>query len=373
MPRLLVTGITLALAVSSCSDPAPPGDGGTARVVPVAAATVTRRDVPIYLDGLGTAVAQKTIAVHAQVDGQLMRVLFREGDRVRRGQLLGLVDPRPFQAQLHQAQGALARDRALYRSSRLNYDRLVELRRRQLVAQQNVDDQEALVGQYQGAIQLDLGQIETARLNLKYARVTSPVDGVAGLRLIDPGNIVHAADPNGIVVLTEIDPIAVLITLPQDDLSAVSQAMGERAPPVEIFSRDGEAPIGVGTVAAVDNQVNLTTATIRLKALVPNRERRIWPNQFIKARVRVATRARALVVPATAIQRGPEGIFAYVITPDGTVAMRKVELDLTMGDLSIVRAGLEEGERVVTEGQNQLSPGARVSVRQEATVSEGTR
>jgi multidrug efflux system membrane fusion protein len=333
------------------------------RVVPVLAATVAVRDVPVYLDGLGTVTAYKTIAVHTQVDGRLLDVAFKEGQRVKRGDLLALIDPDPFKAQLKQAEGALIRDQALLQNSKLNLTRNVTLRGDKLIAQQNVDDQRALVGQYVGATRVDQGQIDNARLNLRYARIVSPVDGVCGVRLIDPGNIVHSADASGIVIVTQIDPIAVMFTLPQDDLPTVAKELRQRALPVDILSRDGGIKLGAGQVDFVDNQINLTTATIRMKAVAPNADARLWPNQFVKAHLLVSTRKHALVVPSTVVQRGPQGAFAYVINADDTVAVRVVKPELTTGDVTIVAAGLQEGERVVVEGQGELSPGSKVSVR----------
>jgi multidrug efflux system membrane fusion protein len=283
---------------------------------------------------------------------------------VRHGQLLALVDPDPFRAQLEQAQGALLRDAALLRASRINLARNQQLRRQNLVAQQNVDDQAALVGQYEGAVRVDRGQIANAKLNLKYARIVSPVDGVVGLRLIDPGNVVHAADQSGIVMVTQIDPISIVFTLPQDDFPQVSRALRDSGPlTVEIFSREGNLLLGRGLVTAIDNQINTTTATIRLKATVPNSGRLLWPNQFVKAHLLVATRANATVVPSTAVQRGPEGLFAYIVGTHDTVMVRKVQPELTTGDVSIIAQGLAPGDVVVTEGQNELSPGSRVAPR----------
>jgi multidrug efflux system membrane fusion protein len=354
--------IAVLLFCAACAPRVAPPDAG-AHPLPVTVATVVRRDLPIYLEGLGSAVASRTVAVHTLVDGRLLDVFFNEGDAVRSGQLLALVDPDPFKAQLRQAKGALARDQALLRSSRINLERNVALRRQHLVAQQNVDDQRALVGQFKGATQLDRGQIDSAQLNLRYARITAPLDGVAGIRLVDPGNVVHAADASGIVIVTQIDPIAVLFTLPQDDLPQVSAALGRGPLTVELRSRNGDVRLGTGQVTALDNQINQTTATIRLKALAPNPERRLWPNQFVKARLLLTTQIGALVVPATAVQLGPEGSFAWVVDADDTVAMRKVQIALTMGEVSVVRSGLAVGERVVVEGQGDLGPGARVAVR----------
>jgi multidrug efflux system membrane fusion protein len=368
MRRLAV--IALMLAATACERAQAKREidrsGASERPIPVVVAGVEQRDVPVYLDGLGTVIAFKTVAVHTQVDGRLLEVRFVEGQQVRRGQLLALVDPDPFHAQLEQAEGALVRDRALLRSSRINLARNQELRRQHLVAQQNVDDQAAVVGQYQGAVRVDRGQIANARLNLKYARIRSPVDGVVGLRLIDPGNIVHASDQSAIVLVTQIDPISMVFTLPQDDLPEVARALRGGALTVEIFSRDGDVPLGEGLVTAVDNQINPTTATIRLKATAPNPARMLWPNQFVKAHLLVATRANATVVPSTAIQRGAEGMFAYVVGPNDRVSVRRVQPELTTGDVSIIARGLSRSEVVVTEGQNELSPGSRVAPRRAA-------
>ncbi|MCU1282814.1 MAG: putative Co/Zn/Cd efflux system rane fusion protein [bacterium] len=369
MRRPAATAVLFAVALGCHSSRSLDEENRRVRVVPVLAAVVEERDVPIFLDGLGTVVAYKTIAVHSQVDGRLLEVHFREGQRVKRGELLALVDPDPFIAQLHQAEGALIRDQALLHDSKLNLARNIALRQRNLIAQQNVDDQRALVGQYLGATRVDEGQIENARLNIRYAHIASPVDGVCGIRLIDPGNIVHSADATGIVIVTQIDPIAVLFTLPQDDLPTVVRELRQRPLPLVVLSRDGATRLGEGRVEIVDNQINQTTATIRLKAVAPNPEGQLWPNQFVKARLLVATRAHALVVPSTAVQRGPNGTFAYVINPDDTVAVRRVQPELTTGDVTIVRGGLQPGERVVVEGQNELSPGSRVSVRLAAAAA----
>ena len=370
--RSMIVALCLALVSGvGCDDDPRMPDGGAARVVPVVARAVERRDVPIYLDGLGSVIAFLTITLHTQVDGQLQEVLFREGQHVKRDELLAIVDPRPFAAQLRQATGALARDRALYDDSRLNLARYQRLRERHLVAQENVDDQHALVGQYRGAMEIDRGQIATAKLNLSYARIRSPIDGVTGIRLVDPGNLVHAADTNGIVVITQLDPIAILFTLPQDDLPYVSQELARGPLTVELFSRDGKLPLGQGKVTVIDNQINQTTATLRLKAIAPNPERRLWPNQFVKAHLLLTVRRDATVVPSTAVQRGPQGSFAYVIGEDERVTARPVETELTQGELTIIKRGLTPGERVVIEGQNQLSPGARVSLRPPESADGG--
>ena len=333
------------------------------RAVPVVTAQVQQRDLPIYLDGLGTVIAAKTITVRPQVDGRLDSVAFREGQVVRRGEVLAQIDPRPFQVQLEQARGAFARDSAQLRTARIALQRNLELLREKLVSQQDVDNQEALVGQLEGSTRIDQAQIDSARLNLDYARITSPIDGVTGVRQVDPGNLVRSGDATGIVVLTQLDPIAVLFTLPQDDLPRVAQQMELSALAVEAWSRDGNTKLGTGELLLIDNQINQNTATMRLKATFANPQRVLWPNQFVKARLLVAVRKGAIVAPATAVQRGPDGTFAYVVGPDETAQARPVEVDLTQGDVVSIARGLSPGDLVVTDGASALRPGAKVAPR----------
>ncbi len=334
------------------------------RPVPVVAAQAQKKDVPIYLDGLGNVTAFKTVTVRSQVDGRLEQVLFREGQAVRVGEQIARIDPRPFLNQLHQAQGALSRDEAQLRSARLNLERYRALREQKLIAQQQVDDQEALVGQTEGAVQVDRSLIDAAKLNLDYANIRSPLEGVTGVRQVDPGNLIRATDPNGLVIITQLDPIAVIFSLPQDDLPRVMHELAQGPMEVEAWSRDGGIKLAAGRLALVDNQINAATSTMRLKAIFPNPQRLLWPNQFVKARLLLTTRKDALVVPSTVPQRGPEGTFAYVISPDQTVQPRPIELELTQGDLAIVARGLQPGELVVADGQSQLRPGSHVMAQQ---------
>jgi multidrug efflux system membrane fusion protein len=348
------------------------GAGGPgARVIPVTIAAAARRDVPIYLEGLGNVAAFRTVTVRTQVDGRLDAVLFQEGQLVRRGQVLARIDPRPFQAQLHQAEGALARDEAQLENVRLNVERDRELVAQKLVPQQQLDADVAAAGQLEGAVRMDHAALETARLNLDYARIVSPIDGVTGLRPIDAGNVVHPGDPGGIVVVTQLDPIAVVFTQPQDQLPAIAEQLARGKLAVDAFSRDGSTLLGSGELVAVDNQINATTATVRLKAILPNPRRVLWPNQFVNARLRLELRRGALVVPATALQRGPSGTFVYVAAADDTVASRPVSIDRVQGDVAIVASGLAEGDRVVVDGQNQLRPGAKVAPRPQGRPEGG--
>ena len=336
------------------------------RPIPVVTGPVQQKDLPIYLDGLGTVIAAKTVTVRSQVDGRLDAVLFREGQVVRRGQVLAQIDPRPFHVQLQQAQGAHDRDAAQLKTARLTLARTQDLLKRKLIAPQDVDNAAATVGQFEGAVRIDQAQIDSANLNLDYARITSPIDGVTGVRLVDPGNLVHASDATGIVVLTQLDPIAVLFTLPQDDLPKVAQQMELGTLSVEAWSRDGNTRLATGELLLIDNQINQNTATMRLKATFANPQRLLWPNQFVKARLLVSTRKGALVMASTAVQRGPDGSFAYVVGADDTVQPRKIEVDLTQGDVVSVARGLQAGEVVVTDGAASLRPGAKIAARQPA-------
>lgn len=333
------------------------------RAVPVTLAPVETRDVPVWLDGLGTVVAWQQVTVRPQVDGRLDKVMFAEGQAVKKGDVLAQIDPRPFAAQLHQAEGSLAKDRSTLHDAQINLSRYRELRSQKLIAQQQLDDQAALAGQSEGAVHADEAQIETARLNLDYARVRAPIDGVVGVRLVDPGNLVRATDATGLVVLTQLDPAALYITVPEDVLPEVTAAMARGPVPVEAWSRDGLVKLGGGTLYVIDNQINQATATLRLKAKLPNPERKLWPNQFVKARVLLETRKGATVVPTAALLRGPQGVYVYVPDQDGKAAQRPVEIALTVGDSAIVGKGLAPGDKVVIEGQNQLRPGASLQQR----------
>ena len=333
------------------------------RPISVLSAQVAIRDVPIRLEGIGSVTALKTVMLKSQVDGRLDRVFFEEGKPVHKGELLAQIDPRPFAIMRDQAAAALARDRATLRSATLNLERYVNVRKQNLIAQQQVDDQRAMVEQLQATIQSDQAQLEQANLQLDYARIKAPIDGVTGVRLVDPGNIVHASDPTGIVMLTQLDPIAVLFSLPQDDLPRVATRMAEDSLSVEVLSRDGQLPLGTGSLALIDNQINQTTASIRLKAILANPGRTLWPNQFVKARLLLSVRKGALVVPAATVQRGPQGTFVYVIGADQKVAVRSIKVDTIEGEAAVVSSGLRAGEKVVVEGQAQLRPGARVEAR----------
>lgn len=355
-----------ASAGGASSGGAPAGSGSgapTDRVVPVSTATVAKHDVPIMREGLGTVTSLATVTMKTLVDGRLEKVLFQEGQSVKKGDLLAVVDPRPFKIQLETAQAALARDDANLKNNQLNLTRYEDLRKQNLVPQQQVDDQRAAVAQLEAAARADRAQIDSANLMLDYSNIRAPVDGVTGVRLVDQGNIVHPGDANGIVIVTQLDPIAVVFTLPQDDLDQVQAALKAGKPAVQAYARDGVQKLGQGELLLIDNQVNAQTATIRLKAMFPNPDHALWPNGFVKARLHVKTVKDALVVPASVVQRGPNGTFAYVMSPEKTVQPKPIEIVSIQGDTAIIGKGLAEGDVVVTDGQNQLKPGGKVAPR----------
>jgi membrane fusion protein, multidrug efflux system len=346
------------------------GAAGGDRATPVLVATAATRDVPIYLEGLGSVTAYKTVNVRSQVDGRMDRVDFKEGQTVKKGQVLAEIDPRPFAILLHQGEAALARDTGQYDGAKRDLDRYEAVGGQHLLPQQQIDDQRALVEQYKGTVQNDQATIENAKLQLDYARIKSPIDGVTGVRLVDPGNIVHAADTGGIVVVAQIDPIAVLFTLPQDDLPDIARQQALAPLEVEARSRDGSQLLGQGQLLLIDNQINQGTATMRLKAVFPNPTHTLWPNQFVKTRLKLLVRKGALVIPAAAVQRGPQGTFVYVV--DGEKAdLRTVTVERIEGESAIISQGLAAGDRVVREGQSQLRPGARVSLRDAGQKAAG--
>jgi multidrug efflux system membrane fusion protein len=330
------------------------------RTIPVLTAEATKHDVPVWLEGLGNVSAFYTVNVKTQVDGRIDKVLFKEGQHVKKGDVLVQIDPRPFAIQLESAQAAMGRDQANLKNARVNLERYKTLAQQQLISLQQMTDQQAMVDQLDAQVRADQAQIDAARLNLDYARVTSPIDGVTGVRLVDPGNVVHAADPGGLVVVTQLDPIAVFFTLPEDDLSSITDAMAKGPLDVEALSRDGDKPLGQGKLSVIDNAINQQTATLRLKAIFDNPTQQLWPNQFVKARLRLTTRHDALVVPAAAVQHGPQGTFVYVVDAAQTAAMRPVVVEATQGEIAVIKSGVSPGDQVVVEGQAQLRPGTRV-------------
>jgi multidrug efflux system membrane fusion protein len=370
-----IVAIVLAVALLRRASRPPAATSATPeRVIPVSVAAASLRDLPIYLVGLGNVVPLQTVTLRGQVDGRLDKVLFQEGQAVHRGDVIAQIDPRPFTIQLHQAEAALAKDGAQQRNAKLNLERYQALRQKDLVPQQQVDDQATVVDQADAAMKADQAQLENARLQLDYARIRSPIDGVTGVRQVDPGNLVHPNDPTGIVVITQLDPISVIFTVTQDELPRVAQHLAEGRIEVEALSRDGARSLATGQLSVIDNQVSSSTATVRLKATFPNPQGSLWPNQFVKARMLLTKRSGVLVVPAVAVQRGPQGSFVYVVNHDDTVAMRPVEIESQQGESAIVGKGIAAGDNVVTDGQSQLRPGSKVKPRQQdprSTASGG--
>ena len=341
-----------------------------ARVTPVVTATVRQRDLNLYLNGLGTATPFKTVTVRSRVEGELVKIAFVEGQMVNEGDLLAEIDPRAFEVQRDQAEAQLARDEAALKSVNLTLTRYKDLLSSKTIAQQQVDDQTALVQQAEGALRADQALVANAKLQLSYCRIEAPISGRIGLRLVDEGNIVRANEATGLAVITQLQPIAVVFTIPQDDIARVQlQSRDGRVLEVDAYDRDFKLKLASGTLAAIDNQVDPQTGTVRLKAVFPNEDGLLFPNQFVNARLLVETKSNVLVVPSAAVQRRPASPFVYVVQADETVELRSVVIGPTEGIETSIISGLELGEAVVTEGIDKLQPKAKVSLR-EAPVKD---
>lgn len=345
-----------AVRVEAAARPAAPS-------VPVVGVAARQGDMPVYLTGLGSATAYNTVTVKSRVDGQLVRVAFTEGQFVHEGDLLAEIDPRPFEVQLAQAEGQMARDLAQLKDAQATLERYRDLLAKRVVATQDYDGKVAAVGQLEGAIKADQALIDAAKLQLTYARVTAPIAGRAGMRLVDVGNIVHATDDGGLVVLAQTQPIAVTFTIPEDDLPPVRAKLrsGVRLP-VETYDRAGTVHIATGELLALNNQIDPTTGTIRLKAEFRNDDDALFPNQFVNVRLLLDVRSEAVIVPVAAIQRGPKGTFVYRVKADNTVEVRPVTVGPTAGDDAAIEHGLAAGEMVVTDGVDKLRGGSAVTV-----------
>jgi multidrug efflux system membrane fusion protein len=329
----------------------------------VAVAPVQKQDVPVYLNGLGAVTAFNTANIKSRVDGQIMKVNAREGQNVKEGESLIEIDPRPYQVQLEQSQAQLFRDQAQLRDAKLNLERYTTLIPSGSIAQQQVDTQKALVDQLDGTVRNDQGLIDSAKLQITYCHITAPFSGRVGLRQVDPGNIIHASDTNPMLILTQLEPIAVIFTLAEDLLPTVSQHMQKSTLQVDAFSRDDQTKLASGKLVTIDNQIDATTGTAKLKAVFDNKDAQLWPNQFVNADLLLEMRKDSTVVPTAAIQRGPQGTFVYAVKADKTVEARPVTISLTQGTTTVISSGLTPGDTVVTDGQDKLQTGSKIEPR----------
>ena len=364
---LLPIGLMSCWLLLSCAGGDPKSGAARANVaqpVPVSVSTAERQDMPYYLTGLGSVSAFYTDSIKTRVDGELVEVNFKEGQFVNKGDLLVVIDPRPYQVALEQAQAALFKDQASLRDAKLNYERYKGLLQNSgAMSQQQVDTQGSLVDQLEGAVRTDQAAIDNAKLNLVYCHITSPISGRVGLRLVDPGNIVHATDTNPLLIITQLQPIAVLFTLPEDQLPTVAQHMAKNTLQVDAYSRDDQTKLATGKLLTIDNQIDQTTGTGRLKAVFDNRENALWPNQFVNVHLLLEVRKNSTVIPAAAIQRGPQGTYVFVAKPDHTAEIKPVTIAFIQENLANIASGVAPGDVVITDGQDKLQEGSTIQVR----------
>ncbi|HXX82625.1 MAG TPA: MdtA/MuxA family multidrug efflux RND transporter periplasmic adaptor subunit [Casimicrobiaceae bacterium] len=341
-----------------------PGRGDAAsRPLPVVAAAARKGSIDVAISALGTVTPRNMVTVRSRVDGELVRVAFSEGQMVKAGDLLAEIDPRPFEVQLTQAIGQLAKDQALLKNAQVDLERYKTLLAQDSISGQQVDTQESLVRQYEAAIKTDQGTVDNAKLQLTYARITAPIGGRVGLRQVDPGNMIHATDTNGLVVITQLQPITVLYPIPEDNLPRVMKRVqsGETVP-VEAYDRAQKDKLGVGKLVTIDNQIDTTTGTVKLRAEFPNTDLALFPNQFVNVRMVVETMPDATLVPSPAIQRGAPGTFVYVVKNDNTVSVVRVKLGPVQGETTAIESGVSPGDNVVVDGADKLREGARVEL-----------
>lgn len=360
-------GVVIAGVIAVAGGSAEPGHAEAPPAPPVTVVQAARKDVPVYATGIGTVQAYRSVLVRARVDGTLEKIAFREGQDVKPGDLLAEIDPRPYAAALQQAQAKRAADAALVQNAKLDLARYASLARTNFASRQQVDTQTATVNQDNANLQGDDAAIAAAALNLSFCRIESPIDGVVGLRLVDIGNLVHATDTNGIVSITQVQPISLVFTLPEEQLPAVRDAM-QASPdvPVQAFTSDNARKLADGTLLTPNNSIDTSTGTISLKATFQNKDRQLWPGQFVSARVRLGVRHNVVTVPDPAIQHGPDGLFVYIVKPDQTAARVDVTVAYEGEGLAIVSKGLDGGEQVITAGQVRVNPGAKVAPHQDA-------
>ena len=358
---VLLAGAVLAYATTR-TDPPPAPVAAAAATVPVVAEPVEQGNVPIYLRGIGNVQAYNTVIVRTQVQGQITEVAYKEGQTIKKGDLLVQIDPRPYQAQLDQATGNLKRDQALLANAQATLWRDQQLLKNGWTPPQQVDLDNANVGQYSGNIQADEGAIENAQVQLGFTRITSPIDGVTGIRLVDIGNFVQPSETTGLVVVTQLQPISITFTLPETDLTQLQQAIAKGKVTALAYSQDDKTELDKGTIAVLDNQIIQTSGSVKLKANFPNPAHRLWPGALVNVHVLIETLPNALTVPATAVQQGPQGPYVYVIKPDNTADQRPVTIGQLGARQAVVTDGLQPGERVVVNGQSRLQPGSHVTL-----------
>jgi multidrug efflux system membrane fusion protein len=361
---VLSTSIAVGLGCAANGSRPTTARAAYAQAVPVGVATVQQQDMPVYLVGLGTVTPLYSVNVKSRVDGELVQVNFKEGQQVRKGQLLAVIDPRPYEVALSQAHAQRFKDEASLRDAKLNYQRYKDLLNQSgAMSQQQVDTQLATADQLEGAVRADQAAIDNAKLQLTYCHIISPIDGRVGLRLVDPGNMVHATDTNPMLVITQLQPITVIFTLPEDQLNSVRQHMRNGALRTDAYSRDDQTKLSIGRLLTIDNQIDVTTGTGRLKAEFSNPGDELWPNQFVNIHLLLETRKDTLVIPAAAVQRGPQGTYVFVVKPDKTVEVRPITVAISQNNLTAVSNGLSPNETVVTDGQDKLQAGSKVEPR----------
>ena len=367
---LVVSGYFLVTRLGETHSPSAQASSATRPGMPVAAVAAKRGDLNRYLTAIGNVAAFNTVTVKSRVDGQIVKVAFKEGDTVHQGDLLVEIDPRPYQAQLSQAEGQLAKDQATLLNAKITLARDRSLYQQGVIARQDFDNQQSVLGQSAGAVTSDRANIDAAKVQLAYCRITAPITGRIGLRLVDQGNIVHAADTTGLAVITQLQPIAVDFSIPEDNLPQVVQDMRKgQELPVDAYDRELKNRLAAGMLETFDSQIDQTTGTIKLKAIFQNNDYSLFPNQFVNVKLLVDTKRDTVLVPAAAIQRNPQGAFVYVVKPDNTVEVRTVTIGATQGDIVALDSGVTAGELLVTDGLDKLAAGSKVSVQVAANAT----
>jgi membrane fusion protein, multidrug efflux system len=361
-PRLILVLVVASLALLVAWHWLKPKPAAAAKppAIAVDVATVERTDVPVYLEGLGTVQAFYTVTITARVDGQIERVAFKEGQDVKKGALLVQIDPRPYQAALGMAIATRDKDRALLANAHRDLDRYALLEPEDLASKQTVDTQRSLIAQLAAQVQGDAAAVDNARTQLDYTSIRAPIDGRTGIRQVDPGNNVRATDTAGMVVVTQLEPISVIFSLPEEQFTELSAALSKGPVTATALSRDNKQELDTGTVALIDNEIDQSTGTLRVKATLPNKQRRLWPGEFVNVRVLAQTRRQVLTIPASALGRGPDGLFTYMVQPDSTVKVANLTVGEQSGELAVIEKGLAAGDKVVLSNQYRLQPGSRI-------------